>query len=286
MPREQFAKIWTSRKVLLLGLGDSVTAGFGVDRPYSYFSRLIKNPADEYDDMRAICLSAVAPRLEARNMAVSGSTSLMHVDTIRQRLEVQPNDVFGLVVMTTGGNDLIHNYGRSPAHEGAMYGATLEQARPWIANFAKRLDQMIELLRDRFPGGCMIFLADIYDPSDGVGDPASAWLPAWPDCMAIHRAYNDIIRRAAERHKSVHLAPMYDEFLGHGVHCTQFWREHYRADDPHYWYGVNLEDPNARGYDAIRRLFLIEIAKHADELSEKPRTPASSAKRQAAAAIP
>ena len=26
---------------------------------------------------------------------------------------------------------------------------------------------------------------------------------------------------------------------------------------------MNLEDPNIRGYDAIRRLFLIEIAKHA-----------------------
>jgi hypothetical protein len=28
----------------------------------------------------------------------------------------------------------------------------------------------------------------------------------------------------------------------------------------------NLEDPNIRGYDAIRRVFLIEIAKAADRL--------------------
>ncbi|MBC8117927.1 MAG: hypothetical protein H7062_26345 [Candidatus Saccharimonas sp.] len=39
------------------------------------------------------------------------------------------------------------------------------------------------------------------------------------------------------------------EFLGHGIHCT------------HYWYWDNLEDPNDRGYDAIRRLFLIEMAR-------------------------
>lgn len=38
------------------------------------------------------------------------------------------------------------------------------------------------------------------------------------------------------------------------------WRRHYRAEDPHYWYFGNLEDPNDRGYDALRRLFLIEIA--------------------------
>jgi hypothetical protein len=28
-----------------------------------------------------------------------------------------------------------------------------------------------------------------------------------------------------------------------------------------YWYGANLEDPNDRGYDAVRRLFLIETVK-------------------------
>ena len=89
----------------------------------------------------------------------------------------------------------------------------------------------------------MIFLADIYDPSDGVGDPASAWLPDWPDCMAIHRAYNEAIRRCAGKHKSVHVVPMHAEFLGHGIHCTQPWRAHYRSDDPHYWYAGNLEDP-------------------------------------------
>jgi len=35
----------------------------------------------------------------------------------------------------------------------------------------------------------------------------------------------------------------------------------YDSDDPYYWYGSNLEDPNDRGYDAIRRLFLIEVEK-------------------------
>ena len=263
--REAFAKPWTARKVLLLGLGDSVTAGFGVSPPYSYFNRLVKNPHDEFEQMRGICLSAVLPNLRTRNMAVSGSTSIMHLATIRG-LEKQDADTFGLVVMTSGGNDLIHNYGRSPPREGAMYGATLEQAKPWIENFDKRLREMIEALQDRFPGGCMIFLADIYDPSDGIGDAPSAWLPAWPDCMVIHRAYNDAIRRCAAKYPSVHVVPMHAEFLGHGIHCTQPWREHYRRDDPHYWYAWNLEDPNIRGYDAIRRLFLIEIAKQSKQL--------------------
>jgi len=247
-----------------LGLGDSVTAGFGVAPAYSYFNRLARNPDNEFEDMQGISLSEVLPNLRTKNMAVSDSTSQMHLDTIRDVLQTQDRNMFGLVVMTTGGNDLMHDYGRSPPREGAMYGATLEQAQPWIENFEKRLGKMIDLLKARFPGGCMIFLADIYDPSDGVGDPASILMPDWPDCMAIHRAYNDVIRRCADRHSSVHVVPMYDEFLGHGIHCTQPWRKHYRFRDPRYWYAVNLADPNIRGYDAIRRLFLIEIAKQAD----------------------
>jgi lysophospholipase L1-like esterase len=265
VPSKAFARPWSTRKVLLLGLGDSVTAGYGVAQPYSYFHRLEKNPADEFEDMRGLCLSAVLPNLRSEQLAVSGSTSLQHIEHIRTILETQDKDTFGLIVMTTGGNDLIHDYGRKPPREGAMYGATAEQARPWIENYEKRLNEMIELLEKKFPGGCMIFLADIYDPSDGVGDAPSAFLPDWPDCMAILQAYNDVIHRCAEKHASVHVVPMHDAFLGHGIHCTQPWRVYYRSDDPHYWFASNLEDPNIRGYDAIRRLFLIEIAKQADK---------------------
>ena len=68
---------------------------------------------------------------------------------------------------------------------------------------------------------------------------------------------------------AVHLVPMHAEFLGHGIHCAQPWREHYDQTDPHYWYAFNLEDPNHRGYDALRRLFLIEIARRADVIAGK-----------------
>lgn len=56
------------------------------------------------------------------------------------------------------------------------------------------------------------------------------------------------------------LVDIHGAFLGHGINCTKNWTEHYRADDPHYWYDSNLEDPNERGYDAIRRLFLLKIS--------------------------
>ena len=147
-----------------------------------------------------------------------------------------------------------------------MYGATPEAAAPWVAAFEARLGDMFALLEARFPGGCRIFIADIYDPSDGRGHPETAGLPAWPDVLAVHAAYTDAIRRAAGRHGCVRVVPMHEAFLGHGVHCRKFWAAHYRRADPHYWYAPNLEDPNERGYDAIRRVFLIEILKEVSAL--------------------
>jgi len=266
VPRDLFSRPWTDRPVLLVGIGDSVTAGFGARRGYSYFDRLVKNPPDEFADLDGICLSAVMPKLQFTNFAISGSTSLEHMKRELPRLATADSNTFGIVVLTTGGNDLIHNYGRTPPRDQAMYGASFEQAKPWIEDFDRRLDLMINEITMRFPGGCRIFLANIYDPTDGVGDIKRAGLPDWPDGLKLLGAYNEIIRKCASTHANVRLVNMHDAFLGHGIHCAQFWTKHYDGKDPHYWYFINLEDPNERGYDAIRRLFLNEMAACSNQL--------------------
>ena len=260
VPSEPFQHVWSDREVLLLGVGDSVTAGLGAASPaHSYFNRLVVNPGDEYADMQGRCLSVVLPGLQSVNLAVSGSTSIMHLNKLQTQLQPQPEKTFGIVVITTGGNDLIHSYGRRPPEEGAMYGATLADAKPWIANYRARLNSIMDLLDERFPGGCHIFLADIYDPTDGVGDAPSVFLPDWPDGLRIHAEYNHVIHECVEERENVHLVPLYKTFLGHGSHCTQFWRKTFRPEDPTFWFYHNIEDPNDRGYDAIRRAFLLEM---------------------------
>ena len=261
VPSEKFEFTWSDRPVLLVGIGDSVTAGYGASiLGKSFFRRLVENPPDEFSDMQGKCLSKVFPNLTVVNLALSGSTSLECLEILIPKLKLQDEDTFGIVVMTTGGNDIIHNYGRTPPREGAMYGVTLEQARPWIENFAVRLVAIIAGLDAKFPAGCEFFIANIYDPTDGVGDAQNAGLPAWPDGLKIVNAYNEVIAHTAEKHKNVRLVNMHDAFLGHGIHCLKFWRPHYDSRDPHYWYWANLEDPNDRGYDALRRLFLNEMA--------------------------
>ena len=73
-------------------------------------------------------------------------------------------------------------------------------------------------------------------------------------------AYNAKLREIAARHPAVRVVPVHDAFLGHGIHCRKFWRANFRPADPHYWYHENIEDPNDRGYDALRRVFLNSIA--------------------------
>ena len=259
--RASFESEWSSRKVVLLGLGDSVTQGLGASPGKSYFQRLVKNPRDEFPAMSGINLKAVLPNLEAVNLSVSGMTSIECVDHQLPKLTPWPADVFGLVVMTVGGNDVVHNYGRTPPREGAMYGARLSETGEWKANFVDRLETIHSKVRESFPGGSHIFVADIYDPTDGDSDTQHAGLPAWAEGSAVLNSWNEVLREFATRHDDVTLIEMRAAFLGHGIHCVQFWHHAYRADEPGYWYWDNLEDPNDRGYDAIRRLFLNEIAK-------------------------
>ena len=208
--RTDFRDVWTGRKIHVVGVGDSITAGLGAAKPsHSYFNRVIENPRDEFADLQGVCLSAVLPNLTYENFAISGSESATHLDVIHESVPTYDDDVFGIVLMTSGGNDLIHMYGRSPPRECAMYGATLQQAKPWIKSYTQRLRTMLEKLDSKFPGGCEIFIANIYDPTDGVGDAPSIFLPDWPDGLAIHSKYNEAIRVVAAKMDNAHVVDLH-----------------------------------------------------------------------------
>ncbi|MBK8206379.1 MAG: SGNH/GDSL hydrolase family protein [Planctomycetes bacterium] len=260
--RQAFAGTWSEQPVLLLSLGDSVSTGYGAPSGMGYVDLLQRNLDDAYPDMAGCELRKVLPNLKERRLAANSTNSLQHVRDI-QNLPVYGGDVFGIVCITTGGIDLIHKYGKAKPREGAMYGADWATAELWIANFNARLDEMMLALKQKFPGGCVVLVATIYDPTDGVGDIENAgplfWLPAWKDGYPVHTAFNDAIKACAAKHDHVHVADIHAAMMGHGIHCRDEDNPHYDADDPSYWYWVNLEDPNRRGYDAIRRVFLNAI---------------------------
>lgn len=76
--RADFDEPWRSREVFLVGMGDSVTAGFGASPGHSYFERLIRTPTNELAEIRGISLLTVFPNLRSTNLAISGSTSIQH----------------------------------------------------------------------------------------------------------------------------------------------------------------------------------------------------------------
>jgi len=261
VPAEPFEQVWHGGEVVLLGLGDSITRGFGASPGCSYFERLQHNDDAACPDLRGRDLARVFPRLRAENHAVNYSTSVDHVARHVPALPRFGPDVRGIVVITTGGNDLIHPYGRKPPRDGELYGCSLEQARQWQGTFERRLRGIVDGVTARFAGGCEIFLANIYDPTDGVGDieRSNLPLPPWPQGLEILALWNESIAEVCDAYDHVHLVDIHALFLGHGLHCRDESNPHYRREDPHYWYFENLEDPNDRGYDAIRRLFLLKM---------------------------
>jgi len=267
VPSAPFAEPWSEREVLLVGLGDSVVTGFGAPRGFGFFDRLVATPDDDATDMRGKTLTRAFPRLKVLNLAMNSTSSGDHLRSEVVLLPRQRDSVFGVVVISTGGIDLIHDYGASPPRDEAMYGATWEVGRELADRFRGRLDRFLDEVTSRFPGGCQIFIATIFDPTDGVGDIENADpllklvkpLPRWPDGLRIHAAFNEHIREAARARKNVHVVDVHQTLLGHGLHCLDPKNPHYDATDPTTWLYFNVEDPNRRGYDAIRRAFLLSM---------------------------
>jgi len=104
----------------------------------------------------------VLPNLKIHNFSVSYTVSEEHLKDQVPVIALYPPTVRGIVVITSGGNDLIHDYGRSAPHEGAMYGCTYEQALQWREGFRARIKGIVDGVMAKFPGGCDVFLANIY----------------------------------------------------------------------------------------------------------------------------
>lgn len=151
-------------------MGDSVVTGFGAPPGFGFFELLAANPAGDEPDMTGKNLRRVLPGLRVLNLAQNSTSSGDHLRFQVKMLPTQAPSVRGIVALSTGGIDLIHNYGASPPQDEAVYGANWEDGQRYAEQFGRRLDQLLDEIALRFPGGCDIFVATIFDPTDGVGD--------------------------------------------------------------------------------------------------------------------
>ncbi|OGQ89042.1 MAG: hypothetical protein A2289_18685 [Deltaproteobacteria bacterium RIFOXYA12_FULL_58_15] len=242
----------------IIGFGDSVTDGFCATSGLSFFELLIQNNNGIYPQWRGRDLRSHFASVTSNNQAISGSASCDYsTSDITYVLQQDPHTWKPtVVVITLGGNDLIHNYNCSSPGECHAFCSSLAAATSWADNYRQRMIGFIQAAKASITGPTYILLANIYDPTDGVGDieNAGVGLPPWPDGFDVLALYNQQIEQIALATGAV-LVDMRAAMLGHGIHFDDRSNPYYDAGDPTYWYCQNLEDPNDRGYHAIRAAF-------------------------------
>lgn len=149
-----------------------------------------------------------------------------------------------LVIGTLGTGD--NTFGRgSPA------------GREW---FLSNLSALLDLLQDpqRFPDGASLYLANIYDQTDGTGH----LLDCWPgnDRIALQAAFAAANEGslALARERGFAWVDTRGHFRGHGGRFDDPTFEAHDPEDPTLWYG-DCVHPDPRGHDELRRLFLAAI---------------------------
>ncbi|MDP6932875.1 MAG: SGNH/GDSL hydrolase family protein, partial [Myxococcota bacterium] len=221
-------------------LGDSITAGLGVAD--SYDELMVENDDEDWPDHDELDLEHTYPELgEVVDESIGGATTSSLISQQLPNLE----DTLGypapgetLVVMTIGGNDIVELlFGQ--ADIGAGIDEVLENLAEIIGHFQDP---------DHFPDGTYIYLSNVYEPTDQVGQAEECF---WGyDLSSFQDDFidaNDGIRALAEE-LGVGMVDMYGHFQGHGYNAEDDSIDVYHQDDPTTWFQSDCIHPNARGH--------------------------------------
>jgi hypothetical protein len=92
-----------------------------------------------------------------------------------------------------------------------------------------------------------LIVATVYDPSDGTGQVPGVYDDRGPLPLHVLEGFNHHVRTLASGTPHVKLADVHAHFLGHGVSAAE--------EDRWYW-RRSLIEPNAKGANEIRHLWL------------------------------
>ena len=226
---------------LYLGLGDTLSIDkYAGGSGCGACSLLARNRDDAYPDFAGRDLTTRFPELTVAALARDGATT-------RGVLEAQvfhlPTDPGGRTVatFTAGSNDLLLTL--------QMRGTLLDEDGEAVV---RRLRSAVASIHTRFDD-CLVLLATVVDPTDGVGDLLAPGQPLNRGLDVLARV-NDGIRGIVAESAGTELIDLHGAFLGHGSHATEPANPHHHPDDPTPWLG-DLVAPNGHGGDAIRRLW-------------------------------
>ena len=232
-------------------LGDSISDRGG-EGPF-YYDLLDKNDDAKWpDDKGKDFAAAFGPDLKVVKASKAGARG----QNLGGQIATLPATLEGPVVvtMTIGGNDV------TAALAALLTSGDDSKER---ADFQGYLDEAIaELTKpDRFGAGVKVtvFVANVYDPSDGTGDftvaasgkkcpGALSFFPAGKATAPLLDPWEKIFADVAAKHPGSNVVDLRGKYQGHGVNKADSW-----------FYGDCIH-PNAAGHDAVRDLFWSAIA--------------------------
>ena len=242
---------------LLLILGDSISAGVGASRAsLAYPALLHHNDAARWPAQRGADLAGAGEGpVPVLDLARGGATT---ADALRalQAWQHRPGRAAvrgrAIVVMTAGGNDL-----KNALFAGAM-GAGPAQAQQAghaaLAGALRNLGQIVAILRDSavFPDGCAIYLATVYDPSDGRELVQTPYGPLrLAGFSAAVKAWREAYVALAQR-LDLGLVDAHALFLGHGYAQGRAAPGAHGGQDS--WFADPIH-PNDEGHHQLRLAF-------------------------------
>lgn len=242
-----------------LVLGDSISMGAGASRPQRGFTQLlVRNDATLWPTYAGKDLQTLwGGRVEQLNLAVSGSTTRDTLFALRSYIARHAGPITDdavTVTLTTGGNDL-----KNAIWAGVVggRGTPMDAVATTLSTTLLDLEAIVKLLQDEqnFPGGVRVFLATVYDPSDGQGQVQTGH-------SVLHvEGLSNALRQWAEGYASfankhnVNLVDAHAAFLGHGFRATPHRKPPGSERLLHDSWFADPIHPNDRGHHALRELF-------------------------------
>jgi hypothetical protein len=142
-----------------------------------------------------------------------------------------------LITLTVGTHDLLSALGNRPR------GSLLERI---ARDVASAYDALVDAIREVRPDS-LLLLTTVCDPSDRTGVIPGVLAEAGRLPLSALDALNAHVRELARSRDGAALADAYIHFLGHGAAAP---------DDERWFWRRSLLEPNARGANELRRVWL------------------------------
>jgi hypothetical protein len=227
--------------LIYVALGDSISIDDYAGGPGCGAASLLHENTLRFPEFDGKDLSSRLSGIRLELLAADGATAPDVAGLQVRNLPGLGGDI-AVATLTCGGNDLLR-----------IYGADLQVGEVAAQELREYLDEILDALRSQAADGAIVIVGNIYDPTDGTGDPDLFGGVPWPDGMQILDLMNEAIEEKADEYDAL-LADIHSHFLGHGVAAEDPGHPYHNPDDPTHWYEHVIE-PNWRGASEVRRVF-------------------------------